>query len=264
MSNGTNGNGINVEREELGEIKHRKSVRNLDNEELKKLRNAFRAVMGISDDRGYQHFAGIHGVPPPEYCEHGTPLFFPWHRAYLYFFEQALQDQVKGVTLPWWDWTSTASRTTGLPRAYTVQNVSGQPNHLRRARIAMANRNTRRNPGAPLRLPSRTLVNRILDKPNFIDFSDGLEGPHGNIHGWVGGDMGRVAYAAYDPIFWAHHAMVDRLWWLWQLRHPGSGPPSWLMNRALPPFQMTVAETLDINDLGYDYAAAEIAIPIGG
>ena len=34
------------------------------------------------------------------------PLFLPWHRAYLYFFELALQDQdpAHAVTLPWWDW----------------------------------------------------------------------------------------------------------------------------------------------------------------
>ncbi len=35
--------------------------------------------------------------------------------------------------------------------------------------------------------------------------------------------MGDVAYAAYDPLFWAHHAMVDRIWRLWQLKHTGIG-----------------------------------------
>jgi tyrosinase len=37
--------------------------------------------------------------------------------------------------------------------------------------------------------------------------------------------MSLVPFAAFDPIFWAHHTMVDRLWRLWQLRHPGALPP---------------------------------------
>jgi hypothetical protein len=35
------------------------------------------------DERGYQHFAGIHGLPLPAYCTHDSPLSLPWHRAYL-------------------------------------------------------------------------------------------------------------------------------------------------------------------------------------
>lgn len=60
--------------------------------------------MGIDDDRGYQYFAGIHGLPLPICCQHHNLLFLPWHRAYLYFFEQSLLDQVATVPLPWWDW----------------------------------------------------------------------------------------------------------------------------------------------------------------
>lgn len=32
---------------------------------------------------------------------HETPYFFPWHRAYLYFFERALRDRVARASLPW-------------------------------------------------------------------------------------------------------------------------------------------------------------------
>jgi tyrosinase len=39
--------------------------------------------------------------------------------------------------------------------------------------------------------------------------SGSLEGIHDNIHGIFGtngGDMGYLDYAAFDPIFWLHHA----------------------------------------------------------
>jgi tyrosinase len=46
---------------------------------------------------------------------------------------------------------------------------------------------------------------------------------------------------------------------LWQLAHPGVGVPATLLHRALPRFQMTVAQTIASSGLGYDYAAAIVA-----
>ena len=71
--------------------------------------------------------------------------------------------------------------------------------------------------------------------------------------------MASVATAAYDPIFWAHHCMIDRLWYLWQLDHAGAGIPARLLDRALAPFPMTVRDTLDVTRLGYDYAGSTAA-----
>jgi hypothetical protein len=48
--------------------------------------------------------------------------------------------------------------------------------------------------------------------------------------------------------------MVDRLWRLWQLQHPGGNPDASLLDQALPPFRMTGRQTLDVTALGYDYA----------
>ncbi len=39
--------------------------------------------------------------------------------------------------------------------------------------------------------------------------------PHNWVHGIVGGWMGDVVTAARDPIFWLHHANIDRLWEAW-------------------------------------------------
>ena len=65
--------------------------------------------------------------------------------------------------------------------------------------------------------------------------------------------MTLISVAAYDPIFWAHHAMIDRLWYLWQIATHG-GQPTSILDRALPPFPLTVRDTLDISRLGYGYA----------
>jgi tyrosinase len=66
-----------------------------------------------------------------------------------------------------------------------------------------------------------------------FDFSFSLEGtPHAAVHVQVGGLMGSVPTAANDPIFWLHHANIDRLWegWLgWgEGRHNPEEPHPWL------------------------------------
>ena len=36
-----------------------------------------------------------------------------------------------------------------------------------------------------------------------------LELHHDEVHDWVGGDMGDVPRAAFDPAFYMHHAYID-------------------------------------------------------
>jgi len=71
---------------------------------------------------------------------------------------------------------------------------------------------------------------KFLDHKKFSDFKNGKDGDrnsvnlaHGLGHAFVGGHMnipsGLVGLSAYDPMFFLHHANVDRLWEEWQARH---------------------------------------------
>ncbi|KAL9102921.1 MAG: hypothetical protein Q9163_001981 [Psora crenata] len=76
----------------------------------------------------------------------------------------------------------------------------------------------------------------IADQSDYAPFSntgysDGrggqynsIENMHNAIHSLVGngGHMSIVPYAAFDPIFWLHHANVDRLIAIWQAIYPES------------------------------------------
>ena len=175
----------------------RKSVATLGPAELSDLRDAFAAVYGLHDDRGYAFYAGLHGLPLPEYCQHGTLLFLPWHRAYLYFVERALtdalrrarDDQAVAVSLPWWDWTSLAAHTDGLPAGYLADSGAGDnpladgPVTLDEADLAAVRENlpgaitdgpnpvTVRDPDVPDELPRMQTVARTLNSTTFSDFS---------------------------------------------------------------------------------------------
>ncbi|HEX7278925.1 MAG TPA: tyrosinase family protein [Solirubrobacterales bacterium] len=243
-------------------LRHRRSARRMTAGQLADFRRAITESQAIGDDRGYQRWAGIHGLPLPISCVHGDELFLPWHRAYLYFFEKSLQDRVEGVTLPWWDWTN---HSEGIPGPYARRRVDGRKNPLFDSPIQPSGRvnprkaRTVREPGDPDQLPSGAEIEAILQNRDFLTFQSQLEDVHAGVHVWTGGTMASVPTAAYDPLFWAHHGMIDRLWYLWQLRHPGAGVPSPLLDRALAPFPMTVRQTLDVTQLGYDYAATTAA-----
>jgi tyrosinase len=59
------------------------------------------------------------------------------------------------------------------------------------------------------------------DNPNNYD---SIESLHDQIHGLTGsgGHMGYIEYSAFDPIFWLHHAMVDRCFALWETLNPNT------------------------------------------
>ena len=54
-----------------------------------------------------------------------------------------------------------------------------------------------------------------------------LEMIHDRVHVLIGGDMGFVPTAAFDPVFWLHHAMVDRAFALRQALHPYQWVQPW-------------------------------------
>jgi tyrosinase len=255
----------------------RQSIYRIPEQQLADVRRAFSEMMTLRDERGYQYFAGIHGLPLPIFCQHGNLLFLPWHRAYLYFLELAMQDRVPGVAIPWWDWTSTQAHQSGIPQAYADAQVNGQSNPLYDAPVQLTsddiqlvrqrlpgtitqgdNPRTLRDSDLPDELPRNTTIESILNAPTFSDFSTRLENVHNDVHVWAGGTMSAVPMAGFDPIFYAHHAMIDRLWYLWQSRHTGVNPPNNILNQVLAPFPLTVAQTINIGTLGYDYAVSVV------
>jgi tyrosinase len=230
------------------------------------LQDAYEKMQAFSepDNRGWIYWAEYHGYNRFECWHHARvgpdqfpyDLFLPWHRAYLTFFDNAARDQNPDAILPWWDWTSAESHQNGLPGAYTANGPALQSGPVPAIGGQPARRTTR-NPGDPSFLPTPQDVDNLLQLTDFRDFSDQLQNIHDGIHGWVGGDMGSIGTSAFDPVFWAHHAMIDRIWYLWQQRHGVNNIPSNYLDKALFP-GYTVQQVLDVRALGYDYASAAV------
>ncbi|KAJ0302498.1 hypothetical protein COL516b_007033 [Colletotrichum fioriniae] len=56
--------------------------------------------------------------------------------------------------------------------------------------------------------------------PQFENWGS-IEDAHNAVHVYIGGYMGDVRIAAFDPIFWLHHANIDRIFAIWQACNPG-------------------------------------------
>ena len=211
-------------------IRYRKNIDCLTDDELHDLREALAEMylLPLSNPNSFARQATFHGGPPTAYCRHGAPGFFTWHRAELKAFEDALRSVRCNVMLPFWDWSSGPS--TGVPAACrhpTYVNRAGDtvPNPLfsgPRSGGGMTNRSAGIDTTSFSDLA--TSVQAAMSEPSFSSFQNLINGPHGSIHVRVGGDMCCVPTASYDPIFYLHHANVDRIWARWQLTHPGPLP----------------------------------------
>ena len=52
--------------------------------------------------------------------------------------------------------------------------------------------------------------------------------------------------------------MIDRVWYLWQLRNGVNNIPAEYMDVILAPFRYTVRDVLNINAMGYEYAVGAV------
>ncbi|MEV7440726.1 tyrosinase family protein [Streptomyces sp. NPDC056257] len=180
---------------------------------------------------------------------HRSPSFLPWHRRFLLEFEAALQKVDANVSLPYWDWTvDRTSRSSlwapdflgGTGRARDGQVLDGPFAYS----TGKWNVNVRVDGRAYLRrtlgegtaqLPTKAEVDSVLAMPVYdaapwnsssSGFRNHLEGwrgvnLHNRVHVWVGGQMS-TGVSPNDPVFWMHHAFIDKLWADWQARHPQS------------------------------------------
>ena len=104
-------------------------------------------------------------------------------------------------------------------------------------------------------------------------FQDELQGPlgtlrmHGAGHYAMGGDGSDVFTSLNDPAFYLHHAMMDRLYWIWQALHPAeagrvNGTVTFRNNP--PSREGTVDDFLDMGKLGPAVRIGDVLDTLGG
>lgn len=100
---------VNDDAKDKKEVHKRKEISTLKPHELQRYRDAVECMSQYNhsshlDERSWFHWARIH----TNSCQHGWEQFLPWHRLYVYFFEQTLQDYDDRITVPYWSWSDYA------------------------------------------------------------------------------------------------------------------------------------------------------------
>ncbi len=149
-------------------------------------------------------------------CQHGSYLFWSWHRMYLYWFERIVRKMSgdPGWALPFWNYTASTERQ--LPPMFRDQTSV----------LYVANRNAAMNDGSGSLPASDVDPSAGLATIDFTAASSSIENtPHNAVHVDIGGWMGSIPTAAQDPIFYLHHCNIDRLWNLWLKQGGGRVDP---------------------------------------
>jgi hypothetical protein len=218
-------------------------------------------------------------------CEHGNNRFLTWHRMYLWYFERVLQAAAgdSSLRLPYWDYATDPT----LPAAYrdeTYVNEAGQtvPNPLR-----VQARQPALNAGSTGLSPAVRSAAGAMTATSFGSFRSALEQtPHGAVHcalvagSCPNGLMGAVPASALDPIFYAHHTNIDRLYECWLRVNEAARLPSdpahlntqyTFVDADGSTPQRRVSDMLRLSQLGYSYAeggdcsaVAAVAVAAGG
>lgn len=202
----------------------RKNIYSLTVAEINSIKAGITAMkaLPVTNPTSWLYQAAIHGTTLPNNlpswntCQHGTQFFFSWHRMYLYFFERILRAKSgnPNLTLPYWNYQTNAV----LHSAYR-NSAAGNT-------LYDGSRNGSINGGGALPNGPMVAITNALNEIPYFDFQSDIEGPHGSIHGAIGGNMGSVPTAAKDPIFWLHHANIDRLWEQWLRMCGGRSNPT--------------------------------------
>ena len=173
----------------------------------------------------------------PHSCQHGdtqceyirsTPRFLPWHRLYLYYYERALRKYSGSdeFALPYWnyfDYPANDSSDGKHPNLWLPPLVS-EGGSIQDNTFYDELRTYWLNEEKTSMTPDNASARDAFAEPTFVDFSNTLEGvPHGAMHCAVGNGctaphIGWVPVAGNDPVFYMHHANIDRLWQCWMVR----------------------------------------------
>ena len=208
------------------------------------------------------------------WLHHSSWRFLPWHRLQTLHMEKliAKASGKADFAMPYWDWSDDV-----LPVQFVNDDVlshDGRECGVKEsiAKFCVANETS-------LTDRSKNDFSTFFGKPRAADqprdndtpsgaqhFSGSCEwSGHNLIHSFIGGDMGVLETAPNDPLFWVHHANVDRTWAAWSADHsPSDYSDTWSVEQLAgyedpdhsSPAAVAASSTIDTEALGYGYAIA--------
>lgn len=164
-----------------------------------------------NDPNSWNYWSNIHRSN----CPHSVSYFLAWHRGYLYHFEKKIQELSGNASfrLPYWDYYSDPN----MPAEFT-NNTANNPLYV----------SGRTNTNVRAALSLHSFENRYVNFPTgqANAFEPEMERlPHNQVHNIIGEPWMLDLDSPKDPVFWVHHANIDRLWAAWVAAGNGRNMP---------------------------------------
>lgn len=160
---------------------------------------AMKALKDVTSPNSWSYWAETHRAN----CPHGKAYFLAWHRGFIHRFEAKVRE-ISGdpsLVLPYWNYYDSPTVPAEFLDPYsplyrgdrTGSDVSGALSY-----DAFAD----------------TVIRFQRGKTNAFEAI--LETrPHNRVHNLIGGALSSISISPRDPLFWVHHANIDRLWVAW-------------------------------------------------
>ena len=206
-----------------------------------------------------------HATNPSDPEQFQQWFFLPWHRLMLIQFEGVIREVLhdEDFTLPYWN------PITGNEADLVVPAVFRDPG----SPLYDGTRWFWVNGGGRIDTPFKDWINLdALNEKFYIDGPNGNLGfnprldinPHFFTHIGLGGDMADFSTVGADPMFYLHHANIDRLWESWnRLGNKNPTDPRYLNrkfsygDRSGKRADLPVSMTDRTAPLGYEYDSYE-------
>ncbi|CAL1548142.1 unnamed protein product [Lymnaea stagnalis] len=213
----------------------RKDCRMLNATDFQRIISAVNAAKADTRIRPNVHdaFSYLHAHPDVNKGAHLGPSFLPYHRVFIFLYEKLLRIYDRNISLCFWDSSAEPEKMTWsalwTPELFgNVQGLvstgfaKGWVTPLRALDRQGMLYWTCATQGRPM---TDDDVKVVLSKKRLGEISmpaaevnANVELMHNYVHTYVGGIMGQVQTAAYDPIFWFHHTFIDCLYEKFQRR----------------------------------------------
>lgn len=217
----------------------RKEIHDLSDEEFKKYADA---ITLLKDKGLWEPFIDLHTFPGWRIAHGPRSHFFHWHRKFLYDMETTLIQETGdcSIAIPYWDWAMDASPKEseiweshyfGVNNPGNVcvdnghfKNWSQSDHQVWWVGSGVDLRGCiQRKWESDAQFASLTRLQLHKFQRDHEKFQDDFENDHGVVHCSISGHMcvgglsevnGNVlsGVSPYDPIFYTHHAMMDRTW----------------------------------------------------
>lgn len=205
-------------------VRVRKEVRDMSREEMEKFQAAIKHLaMETGHPSRWYSLAKMYADHRPQAV--GGDHFLPWLRYFLQYVEQELEEIDCSLTIPYFDWTVDVG---DMKKSIVwASNMFGSNGHTLEGCVQSHPFKDyhppywapclRRQFNAKVSLPDAVDLEVLMRETVYENMRLKLEVMSNQFQAWVGGHM-QTDLAPYDPLFLAHMAFVDRLWYEWQKR----------------------------------------------